>query len=59
MLDPRWTKGGMGVVVNGSSALGLQTFSRKYANWLSGWAPCSHPPRTNDPMSTIPEVLNR
>jgi len=54
MLDPRWTKGGMGVVVNGSSALGLQTFSRKYANWLSGWAPCSHPPRTNDPMSTIP-----
>lgn len=59
MLDPEWTKGGMGVVVKGSSALGLQTFSRKYANWLSGWDPCSKPPKMNDPMSTIPQPLKR
>jgi hypothetical protein len=59
MLDPQWTKGGMGVVTNGSSALGIQTFSRKYANWLFGWKPCTQPPKVNDPSSTIPEPIKR
>jgi len=55
MLNPKWTKGGMGVLVKGGSSVSVQTFSRKYANWLWGWAPCSQPPKVNDPMSTIPE----
>ena len=57
MLDPEWTKGGMGIVVKGSSAVSIQTFSRKYANWLWGWTPCTKPPKVNDPMSTIPNPL--
>lgn len=57
MLKPQWTKGGMGVVAKGSTAIGLQTFSRKYANWLWGWSPCTDPPKVNDPMSTIPNPL--
>jgi len=59
MLDPKWNKAGMGVVVTGSSALAIQTFSRKHASWLSGWRPCSQPPRARDPMSTIPEPLRK
>lgn len=57
MLNPRWKKGGMGVVINGRSALSIQTFSREYANWLWGWEPCTQPPKQNDLQSTIPLPL--
>lgn len=59
MLNPRWKKGGMGVVIQGSSALSVQTFSREYANWLWGWDPCTKPPKQNDPQSTIPMPIKR
>lgn len=59
MLDPEWTKGGMGVRFEGSTIHGIQTFSRAYANWLWGWDPCSEPPAANDPWSTIPEPIPR
>lgn len=59
MLNPRWKKGGMGVLIRGSSASSVQTFSREYANWLWGWDPCTQPPKQNDPQSTIPMPIMR
>jgi uncharacterized protein YkwD len=59
MLDPEWTKGGMGVVIRGSSAVSIQTFSRKHASWRSGWPRCSRPPSPENPDSTIPLPLER
>ncbi len=57
MMDPNWGHGGMGVVVRGSSALGIQTFSAHHAMYTypSGKG-CTKPPRKRSGDSTVPPI---
>ncbi len=57
MMDRTWTRAGMGVVVKGSSALGIQNFSHSPAmyKYPSGKG-CSKPPSPKHADSTVPPI---
>jgi uncharacterized protein YkwD len=57
MMDRTWTRAGMGVVVKGSSALGIQNFSHNPAmySYPKGKS-CSQPPKPRHGDSTVPPI---
>lgn len=57
MMNRIWTQGGMGVVIRGSSALGIQNFSHSPAmyRYPSGRS-CTKPPKPLRGDSTVPPI---
>ncbi|HYY10590.1 MAG TPA: CAP domain-containing protein [Kineosporiaceae bacterium] len=57
MMNPTWRYGGMGVVIKGSSALGIQNFSHSAAMYTYPTGKgCSRPPAERSGDSTVPPI---